>query len=122
MHKPENPVEENRQLRRTMRDLVSLSTLPAVWIGLSPDEIIRSLADVLLKTLSLDLIYVRLEGVAGGGVVKVARTLGVPDAAHVEAVKASLAPVVGADPSELPSSIPDPFGAGTLQIGVTRFG
>jgi PAS domain S-box-containing protein len=122
MHTPENPVEENRHLRRTMRDLVALSTLPAVWSGLSPGDIVRSLADVLLNTLSLDLIYVRLEGVAGGGVVKVARTVRGPDAANVEAVKASLAPVLGADPSNLPSTIPDPFGAGTLQIAVTRFG
>jgi PAS domain S-box-containing protein len=122
MHTPENPVEENRHLRRTMRDLVALSTLPAVWTGLSPDDIIRSLADVLLKTLSLDLIYVRMEGLTGGGVVKVARTMRGPDAAHVEAVQASLAPVLEADPSNVPSTIPDPFGAGTLQIAVTRFG
>src|ERR1051325_1401427 len=122
MHTPENPVEENRRLRRTMRDLVALSTLPAVWTGLSPDDIIRSLADVLLKTLSLDLIYARLEGLTGGGVVEVARTMRGPDAAHVEAVQASLAPVLGADPSNVPSTIPDPFGAGTLQIAVSRFG
>jgi hypothetical protein len=71
MHTPENAIEENRYLRRSMRDLVALSTLPAVWTGLSPDGIARSLADVLLNTLSLDLIYVRLEGLAGGGVLEV---------------------------------------------------
>lgn len=36
-------VEENRQLRRTMRDLVALSTLPAVWSSLERDAIVRSL-------------------------------------------------------------------------------
>ena len=50
-----NALEENRRLRRTMRDLVALSTLPAVWTGLGPEGIARSLADVLLNTLSLDL-------------------------------------------------------------------
>ena len=59
------PLEENRRLRRTMRDLVALSTLPAVWIGLGPEGIARSLADVLLNTLSLDFVYVRLTGLAG---------------------------------------------------------
>src|SRR5947209_18579094 len=102
MHTPENPVEENRHLRRTMRDLVALSTLPAVWTGLSPDGIVRSLADVLLKALSLDLIYLRLEGLTGAGVVEVARNKHGPDAANVEAVKAALAPVLGADRSDPP--------------------
>ena len=53
-------VEEIRRLRRTMRDLVALSTLPAVWFGLPVDGIARGLADVLLNTLSLDLVYIRL--------------------------------------------------------------
>jgi hypothetical protein len=48
--------EENRRLRRTMRDLVALSTLPAVWIGLRPEAIARSLADVLHGALPLDLV------------------------------------------------------------------
>ena len=52
----EDVVDENRRLRRTMRDLVALSTLPAVWIGLPVAGIARSLADVLLNTLSLDVV------------------------------------------------------------------
>ncbi len=44
------------------------------------------------------------------------------DAEHVQAVKASLAPVLGANRSDSPLTIPDPFGAGTLHIAITRFG
>lgn len=119
---PENPVDENRHLRRTMRDLVALSTLPAAWTGLSADGIARSLANVLLNTLSLDLIYVRLEGLTGDGMVEVVRHKHGSDAAHVEAVKTSLAPVLGADRSNPPATIPDPSGSGTLRIVVIRFG
>jgi PAS domain S-box-containing protein len=122
MHTPENALEENRHLRRAMRDLVALSTLPAVWTGLGPDGIVRSLADVLLNALSLDLIYARLEGLTGGGVVEVVRDRHGPDAARVEAVKAALAPALGADRSDPPSAIPDPSGAGTFHVAVTRFG
>ena len=57
MDSEENAIEESGRLRRTMRDLVALSTLPAVWTGHGLDGIARSLADVLLHTLSLDLIY-----------------------------------------------------------------
>ena len=118
----ENATEEIRRLRRTMRDLVALSTLPAVWTGLGPEGIARSLADVLLNTLSLDFIYVRLEGLAGVGVIEVVRSKRRPHAAQVEAVKAALAPLLGADRSESPTTIRDPFGDGTLHVAVTRFG
>ena len=105
-----------------MRDLVALSTLPAVWTGLGPQGIARSLADVLLNTLSLDLIYVRLAGPSGEGAVEVARSQRRPDVAHDEAVTAAVAPLLKADRAEPPATIPDPFGAGTLNVAVTRFG
>lgn len=57
---PRIALDENRRLRRAMRDMVAPSTLPAAWCGLGRSEIARSLSDVLLNTLSLDLVYVRL--------------------------------------------------------------
>ncbi len=120
MDTPENALEENRRLRRTMRDLVALSTLPAVWTGLRPDGIARSLADVLLNTLSLDLIYVRLAGLPGEEEVEVVR--GSRHPAPVEAVRASLALHLKAERTEPPATIPDPFGPGALHVAVTRFG
>ena len=122
MDSAENLLEENRRLRRTMRDLVALSTLPAVWTGLGLEGIARSLADVLLHTLSLDLIYIRLAGLTGEGAIEVVRSKHRSDAADDEAVKAAVAPLLKADHGELPATIPDPFGAGTLNVAVTRFG
>jgi hypothetical protein len=69
MHPSENHLEENRCLRRALRDLVALSTLPAVWVGLAPTGSPGSLADVLLDTLRLDLVYVRLAGSASEGMI-----------------------------------------------------
>ena len=121
MDPSENATEENRRLRRTMRDLVALSTLPAVWTGLGPEGIARSLADVLLNTLSLDFVYVRLTPRAGEG-----------------RSKSSAAALRRHRPSRRcgrrwprcsmpikrsrPATIPDPFGGGTLHVAVTRFG
>jgi len=45
-----------------MRDLVALSALPAVWAGYQPRQVAEGLADVLLATLRLDLVYLRLPG------------------------------------------------------------
>jgi PAS domain S-box-containing protein len=121
MDPTDNAIEENRRLRRTMRDLVALSTLPAVWIGLGLDGIARSLADVLHNTLSLDLIYVRLAGHDGEGVIEVVRSRLGRDSAKVEIVRPALAPLLARDHGGTPTTIPNPFGSGTLHVAVTRF-
>src|SRR5579884_1001365 len=109
---PATALEENRRLRRTMRDVVALSTLPAVWTGLGPEGIARSLADVLLGTLSLDFVYVRLTDLAGEGAVEVVRSKR-SAAAQLETVRAAVAPLLNADQTETPATILDPFGDGT---------
>ena len=66
--------EETRALRRTMRDLVALSALPAVWAGYRAPQVAEGLAEVLRSTLHLDLVYIRLPGQATGPGIEVART------------------------------------------------
>src|SRR5437588_9340054 len=62
--------------RRTMRDLVALSALPAVWAGYRPPQVVEGLAGVLLSTLRLDLVYIRLPGQMKGQGIEVACTAG----------------------------------------------
>src|SRR5579872_838091 len=121
MERPANASEEIR-LRRTVRDLAALSALPAIWIGLGPEQIARSLADVLLNTLALDLVYLRLEGAGDEGVVEVARRKNRSDADALALVRTALASLLTADQIESSMTIPDPFGGGSLQVAVTRFG
>ena len=113
---------ENRRLRRTMRDLVALSTLPAIWTGLGQEGIGRSLADALLGMLSLDLVYIRFAGPAEQSQVEVIRTRHRADDSHAAIVRAAIAPLLHSGGAEPPTSIPDPFGNGVLQIAITRFG
>ncbi|MDB5390393.1 MAG: chemotaxis protein methyltransferase CheR, partial [Planctomycetaceae bacterium] len=122
MDSPETTTEENRRLRRTMRDLIALSTLPAIWIGVAPDRIAGSLADVLLNTLSLDFIYVRMAGRSSKDVVEVIRRKSSCENVITETLRAALAPFLSEDRIEPPPSIPNPFGAGSLSTTVTRFG
>jgi len=68
--------DEIRTLRRTMRDLVALSALPAVWAGYGPLQVAEGLADVLLSTLRLVLVYIRLPGQTEGQEIEVAHTAG----------------------------------------------
>ena len=115
--------DELHRLRRTMRDLVALSTLPAVWTGLDTEAIGKSLAEVLVRTLSLDLVYIRLKGAGPEEVIEIIRGKHGVDAAAAEAVKAALKPLLSADASDTPPTIANPFTkTGTLRIAVTRFG
>src|ERR1043166_2128409 len=83
--------DDTRQLRRTMRDLVALSTLPAVWVGLSPDAIARSLADTLLNTLVLDIAVVRVWGLTSEALIDVVRHRARPDSLSTEEQSAGVA-------------------------------
>ena len=49
-----------QQLRRCIRDLVALSTLPAIWAGYGPQQIGDSIAAALVPMLDADFVYVAL--------------------------------------------------------------
>ncbi|WP_345325038.1 hybrid sensor histidine kinase/response regulator [Novipirellula rosea] len=105
-----------------MRDLVALSTLPAIWNGQNPEGIARSLAEVLFDTLLVDFVYIRLRGLVGEEVIEVVRTRIGSDPDNVEAVKASLKSILSLEGANTPATIPDPFGDGILHLAITRFG
>jgi PAS domain S-box-containing protein len=61
----EQIVEEARQLRTCINDLIGIVALPAIWSGSSPTEIVRTLLDMLVGMLQLDFAYLRLNLSAG---------------------------------------------------------
>jgi PAS domain S-box-containing protein len=69
----DHPAEEIKRLRRCINDLVGVLALSAVWTGSEPSQIVSSLIDALLGMLSLDLIYVRLNGRAGETPLEIVR-------------------------------------------------
>ena len=56
----DHSTEEIRRLQRCISDLVGVLALPAICSGGDPAQIVRTLLDVLLSMLRLDLVYVRL--------------------------------------------------------------
>jgi len=54
-------------LRRYLRDLVALSTLPAVWVGQSPQLIVEGFTEGLLRTMGVDFVYARVSALSGSG-------------------------------------------------------
>src|ERR1700676_4757 len=98
-----------------MRNLVALSALPAVWASYQPRQVAEGLADVLLKTLRLDLVYLRLRGQTDGQGIAVARTAGgSTPTEQTRDIGRALAPwLVGADTDSAPH-LPNPVGPGTV--------
>src|ERR1700730_16147482 len=70
---PMGPEADALRLRRAVRDLVAISTIPAAWVGREPPAIAAGLADVLLESLGLDFAFVRLCDPNGGSEVEVTR-------------------------------------------------
>lgn len=104
-------------IRRTIRDLVAIATLPAVWPGYRPQQIVESLADVLCGTAPLHFVYVRVPRADRGRTIEVARTNGCswsPDAAA--AIGQSLNHWRNSASANVPESIPNPIGAGSVRV------
>ena len=60
-------MDDPAELRRNLRDLVALTALPAIWLGQSPQAIVESFADALLRTLRVDFVYARLPDAGESG-------------------------------------------------------
>jgi len=108
---------DETRTQRTIRDLVALSTLPAIWVNYQPLQVAQSLAEVLQSTLGLDLVYLRLRGQADGGAIEVARTGRRPtEAGQAEEIGRALTPWLDRAHTNSAVSVPNPVGSGTVRI------
>jgi GAF domain-containing protein len=119
----ESVADETRTLRRTMRELVALSALPAVWAGYRPPQVAEDLADVLLSTLRLDLVYIRLPGQTERQDIEVARTAGGPTPTdQTRDIGRALAPCLSSAAIDSASPLPNPVGPGTVRVVAVPIG
>jgi PAS domain S-box-containing protein len=119
----EHPAEEIRRLRRCINDLVSVIALPAMWSGSERPRIVRTLLDVLVEMLHLDLVYVRLKEPTGEAPIEMARL------AQPQSLKAGprqigelLHRCLGEDPQNWPSSLRNRIGDEDISIVPLRLG
>src|SRR5438128_2065168 len=102
-----------------MRDLVALSALPAVWAGYQPRQVAEGLAEVLLSTLRLDLVYLRLPGQTERQEIEVARTAGRPTPAdETRNIGRALAPCLDGGTADSAPSFLNPAGGGAVRLAV----
>jgi PAS domain S-box-containing protein len=110
------------ELRRCIRDLIALSTLPTLWQKYDPQQIADSVATALLSTLHADFVYMALPGGRAAPPIEVVRTdkTVAPDlsGAVVAAVRKELpAPV-----SQQLATIANPLGEGMLRLACAPIG
>ena len=118
------PLDELQELRRYLGDLVTLSTLPAVWVGQSPQAIITSFADALLATLRVDFVYVRvMSGANAAPAAETAHTkVGPAGRERARDIGRALAPWLKPDEDLRVPWIPSPTGEGSVYLAVTSIG
>ena len=116
--------DEIQALRRTLRGLVALTSLPVLWTASTPRDIVESLAGVLKKTCpQIDLIYILLNQQEGGDSLELVRTnqeLITGEVAHQ--IGKTFAPWLKADPSNSVLSVANPLTDGFLNIAVIPIG
>lgn len=109
-------LDEVRRLRRTVRDLVAIASLPALWVGLSPEAVLQSLSEALHQMLRGQWVYAVLRETAHGPLDRVICTAsGDAGRLNVEALVAALGPVLDVDGQH---QVADPFEPGLLRIFV----
>ena len=126
MHSPDEYRAEIDRLRKTTRDLVAMTTLPAIWGDLPPEGVIDSLASFLRTTLDLDLVGIHLPG---KGEIDPLDTIRLrrnddndDDGAMLAAARAALDAAIGsADPHDMRPATLHANDA-PLQFGTARFG
>jgi PAS domain S-box-containing protein len=120
-----DPAEEIKRLQLCNNNLVSALALPALWSGGGPSDILRTLVDVLLSLLSLDLIHVELSDLGGGAssgseMTRVAQSQELP--ADALPLRDVLSPWLGESPEKWPPKVKNPFGDGHLAIMSLQLG
>jgi PAS domain S-box-containing protein len=106
---------DSQELRHCIRDLVALSTLPAIWQTYGPEQIAESLAAALVSMLDSDFVYIFLPGELDEQAILVARTGQGASMAAADAIRKAFLGMQPTQPMD-ETAIPNPLGQGMVRI------
>jgi PAS domain S-box-containing protein len=110
---------EPHDLHRCIRDLVALSTMPAIWRNNEPQQMADSVSAALLAMLDADFVYLALPAWAEGSPIEVIRTGRSIAAGFAESIRANLCSASFDGQSE---TLANPAGAEPFRIAVASIG
>ena len=70
------PEQDTASLRKDLRDVVAVLSLPLMWRGRTPHQIAENLAEVLMSLLRLDFLHLRIDAGASGQSIEQTRQQG----------------------------------------------
>ena len=109
------------ELRQCIRDLVALSTLPAIWTGYNPQQIAESMAAAVLSMLDADFVYVALPADKRESVTDVIHLDSKIAPEADETIRAVLRDAWLGRPEQA-GAIANPAGAGTVRVAAAAIG
>ncbi|MCU1263017.1 MAG: Formate hydrogenlyase transcriptional activator [Bryobacterales bacterium] len=113
---------EERGLRRCLRDLVALTSLPLVWKDKTPREIADDLAAVLESTLCPEIVLVRITGPFAEEPLDAARAARRYQKIDAREISEHVAPFLELESEGSAIAVPNPIGPGELQIALSPLG
>ena len=114
-------LSDPQELRRCVRDLVALSTMPAIWTGYHPRQIADSLAAVLVSMLDADFVYVAVPASGGEPVIEVAHAGNKTTASPASAIRPMVRRASLACSGQV-AAFDNPFGEGALRVATAPIG
>ena len=114
-------LDDVASLRRCVRDLVALSTLPAIWKDYGPQQIADSVAAALVSMLDADFIHITLPSRRDEATIEVTHVGKKIAPASAGAIRTALRkPRIGR--SEQTAIMANPVGGGHLRIATAPIG
>jgi formate hydrogenlyase transcriptional activator len=111
------PAPESGRLQDCLNGLRSLIAASAQWAGKEPDVVMGTVLELVVRILNLELAYARLDEGPGSVVRELARSDRYPDAARrAHEVGVAIEPFLRAQQAGESLAVPNPFGAGKLQV------
>lgn len=119
----EQAISEIKRLKACINNLISVQALPAIWSGGHPSQIVSALLDMLVKMLSLDFGYARLNDFAGGPPLEMVRLAQDRNpTAQPQMIGRALNPWLGDFTRNLPARVRNPIGDGDVSVLFLRLG
>jgi PAS domain S-box-containing protein len=109
-------------LRRCIRDLVALSTLPTIWRDFDPPQIIDSVSAALLSMLDADFVHAALPEQHDAAMVEVTHVGSGMPSGSLGPIRTALRAAPPIEGSEQTLSIPDLVGDGIMRIAIAPIG
>ncbi len=107
--------EDPQELHRSLRDLVAVSMLPAIWMKYDARQIAESVTEVLVRMLDLEFAYLALRWPTDQPGIDVARTRRPTARDPAPAIRDGLATWLGQPAPSDVVELADPVGAGSVR-------